>query len=312
MQRRRFIMNLAQCTALGSLGSTAFSSAFTRASAESTKPVVLSYSRLGRTDLQISDVSFGASGLSEGQESLVHYAIERGINYFDTADSYRNGSSERAIGNAIAGRRDRVVVASKGHAGSTESHTSMMQRLEGSLTRLSTDYIDVYFNHAVNDIARLKNPEWSEFISRAKQQGKIRFTGVSGHAGHLVESLTYALSEDMVDVILAAYNFGQNPHFYEHYTRSFDYVARQPGLPQVLQQAEKQDVGIVVMKMERGATLNDMSDYKVSGDTDTQTSIRWALSDPLVDAILFSMNSRAIIDECLGASGWRRVREDAG
>jgi predicted aldo/keto reductase-like oxidoreductase len=68
-----------------------------------------------------------------------------------------------------------------------------MRALEGSLRRLQTDYVDVYFNHAVNDLARLKNPEWYEFIDAAKKQGKLRFTGMSGHAGHLTECLDYAL-----------------------------------------------------------------------------------------------------------------------
>ena len=60
-----------------------------------------------------------------------------------------------------------------------------MRALEGSLRRLRTDRIDIYFNHAVNDVARVQNPEWPEFVAKAKQQGKIRFTGVSGHGGRL-------------------------------------------------------------------------------------------------------------------------------
>jgi len=79
-----------------------------------------------------------------------------------------------------------------------------MQALEGSLRRLQTDYIDVYFNHAVNEVARLKNPEWYEFAEAAKKQGKIRFTGMSGHAGHLTECLDHALDSGKFDVILCA------------------------------------------------------------------------------------------------------------
>src|SRR2546429_631219 len=100
-----------------------------------------------------------------------------------------------------------------------------------SLRRLRTDYVDVYFNHAVNDVERLKNPEWHEFTARAKQQGKIRFVGMSGHAGRLIQCLDYALDTNGVDVILVAYNFGQDPAFYQGLTRSFDFIARQADLP---------------------------------------------------------------------------------
>ena len=93
-----------------------------------------------------------------------------------------------------------------------------MRALEGSLRRLRTDRIDVYFNHAVNDVARMQNPEWPEFIARAKKQGKIRFTGMSGHGGRLAECLDYALDHDLVDVLLVAHNFGQDPAFYEKLT----------------------------------------------------------------------------------------------
>ena len=89
-----------------------------------------------------------------------------------------------------------------------------MKSLDGSLQRLRTDRIDVYFNHAVNDVARLKNPEWYEFVSRAKAAGKIRFTGMSGHGGRLVECLDHALDHSLVDVILVGFNFGQDPAFH--------------------------------------------------------------------------------------------------
>ncbi len=89
-----------------------------------------------------------------------------------------------------------------------------MATLEGSLRRLRTDYVDIYFNQAVNDVQRLKNPEWAACVAQAKRQGKIRATGISGHAGNLIACLDYALQAGSVDVILTAYNFGQDPKFY--------------------------------------------------------------------------------------------------
>ncbi len=134
---------------------------------------VKSFRRLGRTELSISDISFGASRLRSGEEALIHHALDRGINYFDTAESYTGGASEQVIGRALKGRRDKVILASKQFAGSSTRKEDMASELEASLRRLQTDHIDVYFNHAVNDAARLANPEWGEFVERAKAQGKI-------------------------------------------------------------------------------------------------------------------------------------------
>lgn len=182
---------------------------------------------------------------------------------------------------------------------------AMMQALEGSLRRLQTDHVDVYFNHAVNDVARLKNPEWYEFAEAAKKQGKIRFTGMSGHAGHLTECLDYALDSGKFDVILCAYNFGQDPRFYQRFLGGFDMVARQPDLPRVIQKASQHGVGVVVMKTLMGARLNDMRQYERDGATFAQAAFRWVLSNREVGGLIVSMTSRESIDEYLGASGFR-------
>ncbi len=261
--------------------------------------------RLGRTGLTISDVSFGSSRL-RGDERLVHHALERGIDYFDTAESYTGGRSEETLGKALAGKREKVVLVSKVKCERDSSRDELMRALEGSLRRLRTDRVEVYLNHAVNDPERLRNDEWAEFASRARAQGKIRFTGMSGHGGRLVECLDEALDRDLVDVILVAYNFGQDPAFYQRFTQRFDFVARQPDLPRVLARAKQKDVGVVAMKTLMGGRLNDLRPYEGGGATYAQAAFRWVLSGPHVDALVVSMRSVAEIDEYLGASGWRR------
>jgi predicted aldo/keto reductase-like oxidoreductase len=263
------------------------------------------YATLGRTGIRMSDISFGGSGLAAGQGDIVRHALDRGINYLDTAESYRGGDSETTIGDVVRGRRDRVYIASKTYTSPTDRRDAMMRALEESLRRLGTDYVDVYFNHAVNDVARMKNPEWREFTARAKQQGKIRFAGMSGHAGRLIECLDYALDSDSVDVILVAYNFGQDPTFSEKFTRSFDLVARQPGLPRALQKAKAKGVGVIAMKTLMGARLNDMRPFERGGATFAQAAFRWVLSSRDVDALVVTMTSAERIDEYLGGSGWQ-------
>ncbi len=268
------------------------------------------YVTLGRTGMRVSDVSFGASRLGTGEGDVVRHAFDRGINYFDSADSYRGGDSETTIGEALRGKRDRVFLTSKTYAGPSDRRDSMMRSLEESLRRLRTDYVDVYFNHAVNEVERLKNPEWREFTARAKQHGKIRFVGMSGHAGRLIECLDYAIDTDGVDVILVAYNFGQDPAFYQKFTRSFDFVARQPELPRVLAKAKAKNVGVVAMKTLMGARLNDMRPFEKGGATFSQAALRWVLSGKNVDALIISMTSADGVDEFLGASGWQATASD--
>ena len=263
------------------------------------------YTRLGRTGLEISDISFGATRLRRGGERLVHHALDRGVNYFDTAEGYTGGASENAMGRALAGRRHDVVLVSKTAARADRDRESLMQSLETSLRRLRTDYLDVYFSHAVNEVARLENPEWHEFVARAKEQGKIRFAGMSGHGGRLIECLDYAFDRDMVDVVLVAYNFGQDPAFYSRFTRGLDYVARQPDLPRALAKAQSLDVGVVVMKTLMGARLNDMRPYETDGTTFAQAAFRWVLSDEKVHGVVITMADVERIDEFIAASGKR-------
>jgi len=266
--------------------------------------------KLGRTGLEISDISIGTSRTQDPE--LIRYALDRGINYVDTAESYpigRSGKAEEAVGVALRGRREGIVLASKIKAGASDDRRELMDQLEKSLRRLQTDRIDVFFNHGVNDLERLRNPEWFEFAELAKKQGKIRFTGISGHGGHLIECVDAALDEDLVDVILVAHNFGQDPAFYQRLVRNFDFVANQQGLPLALEKARAKGVGVVAMKTLRGARLNDMRPYEWTGSTFAQAAFRWVLSSPNVDALIVSMESREQVDEYLGASGRGVVRE---
>ncbi len=243
----------------------------------SISPEVRSFSPLGKTGLRISDISFGSSRLHTGDEDVVRHAYDRGINYFDSADSYTGGESETVIGNALKGHRDKVYLTSKVMASPTDSKETIMAALEGSLKRLQTDHVDVYFNHAINNVERIKNPEWHEFTELAKKQGKIRFAGMSGHAGHLIECLDWGIDSGRFDVILCAYNFGQDPHFYSRFFRSFDFVAIQTDLPRVIKKAKAHGVGVVVMKTLMGARLNDMRPYEKPGATFAQAAFRWVL-----------------------------------
>ena len=278
-----------------------------RAKASTQLPKVEKYYRLGKTDFEISDISMGTSRLRHGQENLVHYALDRGINYFDSAHSYSRGASEEVLGKALKGIRDEVYLVSKAVTEADASVDWLMNHLETSLRRLQTDYVDVYMCHAVNDIERIKSPSWLEFISKAKEQGKIRYSGMSGHGGNLTECLEYGLEQDMTEVILVAYNFGEDPAFYERFLRNRDFIATQMELPRLLERAKERDIGVTVMKTLRGARLNDMRPYEKEGGTMAQAAFRWVLSNSNVDAVVITMNDQSQVDEFLGASGAERL-----
>ena len=269
---------------------------------------VKGHRQLGSTDIRMSDISFGGSRL-RGDVELVNYALDRGINYFDTAESYTGGNSETAIGQALRGKRDQVYIVSKGGFGSHVRQDKMMRSLEGSLRRLQTDYVDVYFHHAVNDVGRIRNPEFHAFTERAREQGKIRYVGLSGHGGRLIECLDYAIDSGKFDVMLVAYNFGQDPSFVQKLTRNFDFIAVNPDLPRVLRKAKAAGMGVVAMKTLRGAKLNDMEPYQKDGGTFSQAAFRWVLSNDDVDGLIVTMRSRSDVDEFLVASGGSRVTE---
>ena len=292
---------------LGAAASAALPFANVAANPASGSNTVQRYATLGRTGLKISDVSFGSSSLRPGQEDVVRLALDSGINYFDTAEGYTRGQSETVLGEVLKGKRDQVVITSKVVTEADAGEEELMQRLNASLRRLQTDYIDIFMNHAINDLDVVKNPEWHAFLAKAKEQGKIRFSGLSGHGGRLIECLDYAFDEDIVDVVLVAHNFGQDPKFFESLTKDFDFVATQQDLPRVLAKGKAKNVGITVMKTLRGARLNDMRPFETGDATFAQAGLRWVLSNPHVDAAVITMNSVEKVQEYLGASGWQQL-----
>lgn len=148
------------------------------------------YKKLGNTPLSVSEISFGCMSLGDDHvtnSAILHYALDQGINYFDTADVYQNGNNEITIGKAFANSRDKVIIATKvgnqpkpdGSAGFdwNPRKTYILQAVEKSLTRLQTDYIDLYQLHG----GTIDDPidETIEAFELLQKQGKIRYYGIS-------------------------------------------------------------------------------------------------------------------------------------
>jgi predicted aldo/keto reductase-like oxidoreductase len=272
-------------------------------------PRVRRRSTLGRSGIEVPDISFGGWGLED--ERIVRRAFERGVTHFDTAPDYSDGKSEEAIGRALAVDRSRVTIATKYMVPATATQAEIMGALEGSLRRLGTDYVDVYFNHAVNDLARIRNPEWLEFVARAKQQGKIRAAGMSGHGGNLAKCVDAAIDDGATDVFLLAHNYANEESFRvwalrlrDRITGNADFVAYQPELPRLIERARAANLGVMVMKTLRGAVHASLGiDPKQELHRFMQAAFRWVLANPGIHGLVTTMYNQQIIDVILQASG---------
>lgn len=149
----------------------------------------MNYRSLGRSDISISEISFGCMSLGSDQDtntSLLLKAYESGINFFDTADLYAKGWNEETVGTALKPVRDKVVIATKVGNQWREDGSGwdwnptkeyILEAVESSLKRLKTDYIDLYQLHG----GTIEDPidESIEAFEILKEQGKIREYGIS-------------------------------------------------------------------------------------------------------------------------------------
>ncbi len=155
------------------------------------------YRLLGRTGLLVSELCLGAMTFGgrgyweavgkvpqEEASSLVARAIDRGINFFDTANVYSEGESEKMLGQALKGRRHEVVLATKVFGRTDEGVNStglsrwhIMQQVDESLTRLQTDYIDLYQIHGYDPLTPLD--ETLRALDDLVRSGKVRYIGCS-------------------------------------------------------------------------------------------------------------------------------------
>ncbi len=203
------------------------------------------YRRLGKTDLQVSELGFGAwaiggnkhghsYGPTDQGESLraIRRAFELGCTFFDTADIYGHGLSEKLLHQALQSHRQACIIATK--VGNDFYHGPFRKNfdpdyirfaLEKSLERLQTDYIDLYQFHNP-PLMMLERGEHYEILETLKAEGKIRYYGVSVHDAY--EGMM-AIETGKPDVIQVVYN-----------------LLRQDAREELLPLAAERDVGVIV------------------------------------------------------------------
>jgi aryl-alcohol dehydrogenase-like predicted oxidoreductase len=163
-------------------------------------PVKLAYRTLGKTGLKVTTVGFGCMTTSDA--SVVERAADIGINYFDTARVYQQGNNERMVGAALKRKRKDIVLSTKSIS---RDKLGALADLDTSLRELGTDYVDIWYLHLKNTPADVTD-DLLEAQRIAKEQGKIRFSGVSTHEGYR-ELVPLLARKGLVDVVLTMYNF---------------------------------------------------------------------------------------------------------
>jgi aryl-alcohol dehydrogenase-like predicted oxidoreductase len=181
----------------------------------------MKYRTLGRTGINVSPLTIGAWQLGgplffdgkpdghpdPGKENvirMIHELGDLGVNAIDTAEQYSAGESERRVGQALKGRRDRWVISTKfgyrvGPNSTREDDSSpetILPSLEGSLKRLGTDHIDIYLYHCAPNGEDLDAGR--EVLEKAKEQGKIRSYGISTNDTGLIRAMIEHRSVEVV------------------------------------------------------------------------------------------------------------------
>jgi len=216
------------------------------------------------------------------EAEVMEVAFDHGVNYVDTARVYMGGKNEEIVGKALKGRRDRIYVASKIKPASL-SKAAIFQDVETSLKALETDYIDVIQLHNLTDRKRIFDPEIREALVRLRQQGKVRFLGVTTHTNQ--EQVLNALMEDkdsFFDTALVGYNFKSGSE-----------------LKETIAKAAQQKIGIVAMKTQAGGYVTDA----LGPISPHRAALKWVLQDKNITAAIPGMRNMTELREDVGAMG---------
>jgi hypothetical protein len=262
---------------------------------------VRAYRRLGRTGVEVSDISLGTGQVrGENGERIVREALARGVNYLDTAPDYSGSGSEQAIGRALVGQdRTKLFLATKfctpsGHLPTGSPVARYKEVIEASLARLGTDYVDLAHVHSCDEVDRLMDPNLHEAFDRLKQEGKVRFLGFSSHTPNLAQVTAHAIESDRFDVMMLAYHHGIWPSLGELIGRA----------------RRERDMGVVAMKTLKGAKHHGLAGFRDAAPAYSQAAFKWTLSNPDVACLVVSFFELQHVDEYLQASGAALTERD--
>ena len=280
--RREFLHAGLTLPVAGLASSAAFGKAtvLSRSSSPVATTPKLTYRTLGKTGLKVTAVGFGCMITSDA--SVIERASDLGVNYFDTARGYQHGNNERMVGAALKKRRKDLILASKSDG---RTKASLLADLDTSLRELGTDYLDVWFLHGRDRTSDVSD-EMFETQQLAKQQGKIRFTGLSTHKPTVM--VPFLVEKRAVDVVLSIYNFTMDK-----------------GMTEAVEQAGNAGMGVVAMKVMAGGfrpgTPRHAFYPQLTREGALLAALKWVLKNPQVNTTIPSMTDHDQLDENLKA-----------
>ncbi|BBI35262.1 aldo/keto reductase [Cohnella abietis] len=260
--------------------------------------------RLGSSELMVSEIGLGCMSLGTDERkaiALVHEALDRGINLLDTADLYDNGHNEELVGKAIQGCRDRVMLATKAGnrrvAGQESwvwdpSKQHIKSAVKASLSRLKTDYIDLYQLHG----GTLDDPidETIEAFEELKQEGVIRYYGISSIRPNVIRE--YVARSSIVSV-MNQYSIVDRraeeevlPLLQKH---GISVIARGPVASGVLADNREPTKRYLDYELVELQSLREQLQTLVTDERSlSQLAIRYSLSHPAVATVIPGASSR--------------------
>jgi aryl-alcohol dehydrogenase-like predicted oxidoreductase len=252
----------------------------------------------GKTGEQVSILGMGGFhlGATKDQQeanAMVGRAIDSGINFFDNAWEYKEGLAEERLGTALKGKRDQVILMTKVCTHGRDRSVAM-QQLEESLRRLGTDHLDVWQIHEVvyyNDPDLIFRPDGAiEALAAAKQQGKVRWVGFTGHKHpdiHL-KMLSHDFPFDAIQMPLNAFD-ARFRSFQEH----------------VLPEANRRGIAVLGMK-----SLGGSGEMVTHGAITAEEGLRYAMSLPVATTIS-GMDSMDVLEQNLAVAANFKPMTDA-
>jgi aryl-alcohol dehydrogenase-like predicted oxidoreductase len=246
---------------------------------------------LGKTGFQVGPVGFGA--MTTRDPEVIRFAVERGVDYVDTADCYMGGENERIVGRALAGIRDKVVLATKVHIAEVDR---MILSAENSLRSLKVDVIDILQLHGISTEAEVTDERAREALRRLIDQGKVRAAGVTTHRGQ--ETVLRAVATyGFYKTVLVAYNFRSDTGVAATLKGA---LGMSEGLSNTIRAVAGSGIGVIAMKTQAGGYASPPG-----GFSPHQAALAWVLANPGVATTIPGMTSYAQVEENLGARGKR-------
>jgi uncharacterized protein len=255
---------------------------------------------VGKTGIFVSPICFGAARTND--ESLIKYALSKGINFIDTGHAYANGNNEKLVGRAVNGIRTSVVIQSKirleenelpskgkGRKGSVEIRDALSKKLEASLKALNTEYIDILLYHEAINEKLLFHPGTMNFFSDMKKSGLIKAHGFSTH-NDFMNLPERNNSECFYNVIMVPFN--HKGSFVHSITGSYS-EWDQSRLISILTEASEKGVGVIAMKTCSGGKYSPSVDHEPS----YKEAVLWVLQHKFISSASIAMSNFEQVDE---------------